>query len=112
MSVGIYPENYPVTYHWLNKEQQEKILQWFKKEFNAAQAANKDRLILVRDIYESGHKRYQDAIHRIQAAQEALEILGIFVEYDWIGHREEWFLATRQDAEMQEEHLFCMYSDG
>ena len=30
---------------------------------------------------------------------------GIYVEYGWVGHRDEWFLATAYDAMMQEDYL-------
>lgn len=41
--------------------------------------------------------------------QEALQERGIYMEYGWVGHREEWFMATSYDAMMQEEYVYSLY---
>nr|DAH88087.1 MAG TPA: hypothetical protein [Caudoviricetes sp.] len=33
--------------------------------------------------------------------QQRLQRCGVFMEYDWVGHRDEWILATRADAEKE-----------
>lgn len=39
------------------------------------------------------------------AYRDELESRNIFVEYGWVGHRDEWFLATMYDACMQEDYV-------
>lgn len=112
MGVNIYPENYPHNYDWLTDKQKDDILQWFNSKMSVLEMARKNSMFQVRDIAQAGHQQSVMMTNQIRAAQEILEKLNIHIEFDWIGHRNEWFLATSQDAEMQEEHLFCMYPDG
>lgn len=47
-------------------------------------------------------------INALQGAKYLLEELGIYIEYDWAGHRGEWFFPDYADAEAQEDWLFSV----
>lgn len=66
-------EDYPIDYRWLTQNE----INW-----------------LLTDFDEMGF---------LEACEKRDELVeyGIYMEYDWVGHREEWFLATRADAEKE-----------
>lgn len=82
-------EEYPNNYDWMTESQKQKLL---------AEYAH------VREKAINGHLRFVDYLRELNTV---LEILNIHIEYDWVGHRGELFLATYNDALMQEEWLFA-----
>ncbi len=74
-------EDYPTNYDDIDFGVKMRILARFK----------------LNDFFSYSEKiRFQDMLREDQ---------GIFVEYNWVGHRDEWFLATAYDAQMQEDYL-------
>lgn len=57
---------------------------------------------------ESKLNRFKQKINTLQGAKYLLEELGIYIEYDWAGHRGEWFFPDYADAEAQEDWLFSV----
>lgn len=66
-------EDYPIDYRWLTQNE----INW-----------------LLADFDEMGF---------LEACEKRDELVerGIYMEYDWAGHCEEWFLATRADAKKE-----------
>lgn len=57
---------------------------------------------------ESKMTFFKAKMNALQGAKYLLEELGIYIEYDWAGHREEWFFPDYADAEAQEDWLFSV----
>ncbi|HAU85760.1 MAG TPA: hypothetical protein DCW90_09720 [Lachnospiraceae bacterium] len=74
----LHSEDYPIDYPWLTKSEINSLLTDF------------DEMTFIEAC------KWQDKLMKI----------GIFMEYDWIGHRDEWFLATRADAEAEEDYRY------
>lgn len=51
---------------------------------------------------------YHARLNALTGAKYLLEELGIYIEYDWAGHRGEWFFPDYADAEAQEDWLFSV----
>lgn len=104
---------FPTDYNWLTQEQQESILRAVKeyREY----AAN-----LWWD-YQS-HKNtdesecFRQAWHRAEGIACAIDefllnVLNIHVESDWCGHRGEYFLATYNDAVVENNYYYDIARD-
>lgn len=48
---------------------------------------------------------YHAHLNALQGAKYLLEELGIYIEYDWAGHRGEWFFPDEAAAEAQEDYM-------
>lgn len=57
---------------------------------------------------ESKMTFFKAKMNALQGAKYLLEELGIYIEYDWAGHRGEWFFPDYADAEAQEDWLFAV----
>lgn len=57
---------------------------------------------------ESKMTFFKAKMNALQGAKYLLEELGIYIEYDWAGHRGEWFFPDYADAEAQEDWLFSV----
>lgn len=57
---------------------------------------------------ESKLSYFKRKMNALQGAKYLLEELSIYIEYDWAGHREEWFFPEYADAEAQEDWLFSV----
>lgn len=51
---------------------------------------------------------YYARLNALTGAKYLLEELGIYIEFDWAGHRGEWFFPDYADAEAQEDWLFSV----
>lgn len=102
----VHPWRYPNNYDWLPTDKQAAILQWFERQTIISNKLYEGSTNFVNEIATSYFKQYQTQCKRVDAAQELLEEMGIFVEYNWAGHRGEWILATYADAEMEEDWQF------
>lgn len=51
-------------------------------------------------------KHYNEAVSNLRGMQEILATMGILVEYDWPGHRREWFFPTYDEVLGYEDFLF------
>lgn len=57
---------------------------------------------------ESKMTFFKAKMNALQGAKYLLEELGIYIEFDWAGHRGEWFFPDYADAEAQEDWLFSV----
>lgn len=55
---------------------------------------------------ESKMTFFKAKTHALQGAKYLLEELCIYIEFDWPGHRGEWFFPDYADAEAQEDWIF------
>lgn len=105
---------FPADYDWLTKEQQENILSAVKEYRDHATNLWRD--------YQS-HKGtdkdeyFRQAWRRIEGIACALDeflldVLNIHVEYGWCGHRDEYFLATYNDAVAENDYYYDMARDA
>ena len=59
---------------------------------------------------ESKLNCFKQKMNALHGAKCLLEELGIYIEYDWAGHRGKWFFPDYADAEAQEDYLIqCAY---
>jgi hypothetical protein len=51
---------------------------------------------------------YGETYKYLLSFMQELEAINIFVEYDWVGHRREWFFPSYEDALAEEDwHFQC-----
>lgn len=105
----IHTEDYPLSYEgMLSPEQRIRIVAWFKMKQNRANGCYKNANSYSREnvnyIYftQEGDKLMKE----IDGAVNCLRSIGVMMEYGWVGHREEWFMATAYDAELQDDYLY------
>lgn len=82
MGTGINFCKYPANYDFLSEEEEREILDYLNEGDD------------WRDHLTDEKKAY---VAELQCDR------GIACEYDWAGHRGEWFLATIDDAEMEDD---------
>ena len=106
----INANNYPTNYDFLPKDRKEKILAAMKKTKTLELKYHIDAHELAGTEKKNLFKQFQNNANlfaRIWHEQcYILSLAGIFVEYDWHGHRGEVFLATYFDALYEEDCQF------
>lgn len=112
-------ESYPENYDSLGEQYQEKIITLM----NVRQKVADEFWRICNDSYENIEEldeykytfttlldkslnerlmAYNAAVNFLTGMRIAYASLGIKVEYNWPNHKNEWFLATREDAENYE----------
>ena len=105
---------YPADYDWLTQEQQENILRAVKEYHSHVTNLGRN--------YQS-HKDTNESEYLRQAWHCAenvaceidrflLDVLNIHVEYGWCGHRDEYFLATYNDAVAENDYYYDIARDA
>ena len=96
----------------LPQDVQDTILGYFNRIQTAANIAWKDHYEAKKNgnglKAESKLNRFKQWINDLQGAKYLLEELDIYIEFDWAGHRREWFFPDYADAEAQEDWLFSV----
>ena len=96
----------------LPQDAQDTILVYFERLQTVANMYWKDYYAAKQEDNrlkaESKLNRFKQKINTLQGAKYLLEELGIYIEYDWAGHRGEWFFPDYADAEAQEDWLFSV----
>ena len=103
MSMSIDETEYPQNYDWLTPEQQKAVLD----HINALDDDTKEffRALKSDDEHSDTLERmWRDAHVKLNAAIDAYAAIGIKVEFGWIGHRSEYFLATYVDAFKEQDY--------
>lgn len=94
----------------LPQDVQDTILGYFNRLQTAANIAWEDHYEAKKNgnglKAESKLNRFKQWINALQGAKYLLEELGIYIEYDWAGHRGEWFFPDEAAAEAQEDWLW------
>ncbi len=111
MFMSIDETEYPQNYDWLTPEQQKAVLDhinalddYTKKLFRALKSDDEHS-----DTLEW---MWRDAQVKLNAAIDAYAAIGIKVEFGWIGHRSEYFLATYVDAFREQDYYDDMARDA
>ena len=96
----------------LQQDVQDTILAYFNRLQTAANIAWKDHYEAKKNgnglKAESKLNRFKQWINDLQGAKYLLEELDIYIEFDWAGHRGEWFFPDEAAAEAQEDWLFSV----
>ncbi len=112
-------ESYPENYDSLGEEYQEKIITLMNVRQKVAdefwricndsyediEELDEYKYVFTRLLNKSLNERlmaYNAAVNFLTGMKIAYASLGIKVEYNWPNHKNEWFLATREDAENYE----------
>lgn len=100
-------ESYPDNYDWLSDQEKNIIINYLNGVQNLAnryydqyldeltREANGDENADV----EKYLRLYNHTITSLTGSKNAYTTLGVMCEYDWPRHNQEWFLATKQDAQ-------------
>ena len=111
-------DEYPSDYFWLTQEEQEKILKFMNTrqkiadqywqickdaydEFGSDVELDEYKYTFITLIDKDINEKllaYNVAINFLSGARIAYATLGIMLEYNWPNHKNEWFLATAEDA--------------
>lgn len=91
-------EKYPTAYTYLNDESKNTILNYMN---GMQQLANRyyEKYMNALPVVTKYLSLYQHTLTGLTGAKNAYATLGIMVEYNWPGHKDFWFLATREDTE-------------
>lgn len=87
----------------LTSEEQDAILDYFDSLSNLRAAYEEE---YREDGEQSSLDMVKSVSHNMFGAREVLREIGILVAYDWVGHRDEWFFPTYEDALMEEDRQF------
>ena len=106
MLYDIAENAYPENYDNLTEEVKDGILDYFRSTKDAAAAANDyaARAESMETARFYSNMAYEYGKTLLDAAR-VLRIVGIFVESNWVNHGNDYFLATRKDAEEQNIYL-------
>lgn len=111
MSMSIDETEYPQNYDWLTPEQQKAVLD----HINALDDNTKELFRALKSDDEHSDTlewMWRDAQVKLNAAIDAYAAIGIKVEFGWIGHRSEYFLATYVDAFREQDYYDDMARDA
>ena len=112
--VYINEDEYPQNYDWLSQQQQDAILDYITDGAEYAQHwwrmycehKNEDDA----DIYKKIWKEVEDELDAISHFLDV--VLWIKVEYNWCGHRNEYFLAAYNDAVAENDYYYDIARDA
>lgn len=100
----------------LPQDVQDTILAYFNRLQAAARRAWRDYYNAKNtgDDLKAESKRtfFKAKINALQGAKYLLEEIGIYIEFDWPGHRGEWFFPTNEDNEYYFDYQQDMREDG
>jgi len=103
--IDLYPENY----NWLDQDQQLVIISYLNGVQDLANRYYNNYLQELEKTFDSTEKHkkdverylrlYNHTVTSLTGSKNAYATLKIMCEYDWPGHSQKWFLATKQDAQ-------------
>lgn len=104
---------FPTDYDWLTQEQQENILRAVKEYRDYAAKLWRD---YQKHKGTDGSECFRQAWHRAEGIAGAidrflLDVLNIHVEYNWCGYRNQYFLATYNDAVVENNYYYDIARD-
>jgi len=109
--MSIDDTEYPQNYDWLTPEQQKAVLD----HINALDDYTKELFRALKSDDEHSDTlewMWRDAQVKLNEAIDAYAAIGIKVEFGWIGHRSEYFLATYVDAFREQDYYDDMARDA
>lgn len=107
MALYVDENDYPQNYDWLPLAKQQAIIDMMQE--NSESRANMFKLArskthMAEKYRDFAERQWSKMCDRENAMLDILEALGIKVEYDWVGHRGTYFLATYDDALAQQDY--------
>lgn len=105
-------EDYPSDYSWIPETKKLNILDWFSNEDRLYKRGQDAAASTDGDVSKYGRSLMYRSLTHISIAQEILREIDIYVEYNWVGHRGQYFLATRFDAEDQSDYEWELKQDS
>lgn len=100
---------YPEDYNWLDQDQQLVIISYLNGVQDLANRYYNNYLQELEKTFDSTEKHekdverylrlYNHTVTSLTGSKNAYATLKIMCEYDWPGHSQKWFLATKQDAQ-------------
>lgn len=103
--IDLYPENY----NWLDQDQQLVIISYLNGVQDLANRYYNNYLQELEKTFDSTEKHkkdverylrlYNHTVTSLTGSKNAYATLKIMCEYDWPGHSQKWFLATKQDVQ-------------
>lgn len=105
MALYVDENEYPQNYDWLPQEKQQAIIDMMNETSDSRSRLY--RMARSKDFQKHGdflERRWKKMCDREDAMMDMLDALGIKVEYDWVGHRGTYFLATYDDALAQQDY--------
>ena len=98
---------YPEDYNWLDQDQQLVIISYLNGVQDLANRYYNNYLQELEKTFDSTEKHekdverylrlYNHTVTSLTGSKNAYATLKIMCEYDWPGHSQKWFLATKQD---------------
>lgn len=107
MALYVDENEYPQNYNWLTQEKQQAIIDMMQKNYESRATMYKlarSKTHLAEKHRDFAECQWEKMCGREHAMLDILEVLGIKVEYDWVGHRGTYFLATYDDALAQQDY--------
>lgn len=107
MALYLDENDYPQNYDWLSQEKQQAIIDMMNDHYERrlhmfSLARSKGTTVdNHRDFIE---RQWYNMCEQEDGMMLLLESLGIKLEYDWVGHRGTYFLATYDDALAQQDY--------
>lgn len=105
-------DDYPSDYSWMPEQTKLNLLDWFDNENRMWKRGLDASASSDPDVAKYGRVLTRKSLSNIHIAQEVLREMGIFVEYNWVGHRGQYFLANRFDAEDQSDYEWELQQDS
>lgn len=105
MALYINENDYPQNYDWLSQEKQQAIIDMLNE--NRESSWRLYRMARSKDFQKHAdflERQWHTRLDRENAMVDLLDAIGVKIEYDWIGHRGTYFLATYDDALAQQEY--------
>ena len=105
MALYINENDYPQNYDWLPQEKQQAIIDVMNE--NCDSRVRLFRMARSKDFQKHAdflERQWRKRCDRENVMLDVLDALGIKVEYDWVGHRGTYFLATYDDALAQQDY--------
>ena len=90
-------EKYPENYDWLDITDQQRIIAYMNGMQRLAERYYAKAMTQESEEYMA---LYNHTLISLTGSKNAYATVNIMTEYSWKGHKYEWFLATREDAEI------------
>lgn len=115
MALYIDENDYPQNYDWLSQEKQQTIIDLMNEQHKSRM--DTFRLARSKSPVAKKHREFIERMWRQKCERkngmmDAFEALGLKVEYDWVGHRGTYFLATYDDALAQQDYYDELVRDA
>lgn len=115
MALYVDENEYPQNYDWLPQEKQQAIVDLANSLYKRRSAvwriahSKSDTVKKHRDFLM---RQWESICEREDGVWDICDALGIKLEYGWVGHRDTYFLATYNDALVQQDYYDDIVHDA